>query len=906
MLDFVLKVSSDGINYNNADLFPDQELDFEIDFYDSLSIDSIKMPFFTDIKLPLTTNNQSSNVFNFNVDTSSGADFPRSDFFFELNIFDEAGVVTSLSGILNVRSFEYNSSEPYIQVELKDQISHYLSKSKNVNISELYTQTDYTTDYQLLNFVRLAQGGTVAGGQAGVIGAHPDPDAAIIFPYVDMNNDLDSAGYAQRAFMEYGTGRGRTAFVPAFSVTKFLEYLGEYLTAQTIDVRVDSKLFGVGEFDGNPYDSTMAPERLRFINTSHMLAKQSVNTRTFTVEQALAWVGTNISMNEIYGTFKENKDFRTNYWGSMEISGNAGGVSSDIWAQANWGAKRNSTSYPTNSNDSVRGWFCPKISYKANLRLNGNPTSVTIARMDLEIPVTNEDEMVSDISASNTTATFTPYVGIYEDGMMLKKIALQDSNGDALELSPTGRAFGNSNKTDSSSLGNQDYIHSNGDKALVNETGSGIFDTLKFENITAYFPSDVDIEVNGGSRYSVNYFLEPVDGTVQVTTVDTFVSNGGTVMKMATESVKDKEVYELKKLITRIPTLTEAAKLDVTFRASEDFLPHNTTDLINIQDSIAQTTTDTIYDTLLAICKRFNCNLLYDYDTATSEHILRVDPLHIARSGSENVYSMADDAVSIKLSEGGSKVKNLSLINEDYDAYYDDEDNDGVTVGSTTQSINEDAAKDLDVKFDSSIFFKSVCGEEAVDRPANLESGAFSSEQLGLASNIHALNKDIGLRFAFVQPQNYTTNILHPFIVYNEDITFSGNMKTETERIYTLEAYDNGGSGFGELSNNNARMIFNGQLTHVNGQGWDLRAEDEDGNTTDYYELYSEGEALLMANNSVIEFGMVVTVDKVANLDFFLQTLTAPNITPNNIFVKSAKGKVYGDFVYLTIEALID
>ena len=906
MLDFVLKVSSDGVNYNNADLFPDQQLDFEIDFYDSLSIDSIKMPFFTDIKLPLTPNNQSSSVFNFNVSTSSGADFPRSDFFFELNIFGEAGAVTSISGILNVRSFEYNSGEPYIRVELTDQISHYLSKAKDVNISELYTQTEYTTDHQLLNFVKLTQGGAVAGGQAGVIGAHPDPDAAIIFPYVDMNNDLDSVGYAQRGFMEYGTGRGRTAFVPAFSVTKFLEYLGEYLTAQTIDVRVDSKLFGVGEFDGNPYDSTMAPERLRFINTSHMLAKQSVNTRTFTVQQALAWVGTNTSMNSEYGTFKENKDFRTNYWGSMEISGNAGGVSQDVWAQANWGAKRNSTSYPAESNDSVRGWFCPKVSYKANLRLNGNPTSVSIARMDLEIPVTNEDEMVSNISATSTTATFTPYIGIYEDGMMLKKVALEDSNGDALELSPTGRAFGNSNKSVSNSLGAQDYIHANGDKALVNETNGGIYDTLKFENITAYFPSDVDIEVNGGSRYSINYFLEPIEGTVNVTTVDTFVSNGGSAMVMDTESAKDKEIYELKKLITRVSTLTDAAKLDVTFRASEDFLPHNSSDLINIQDSISQTTTDTIYDTLLSICKRFNCNLLYDYDNVTSEHVLRVDPLHIARSGSEDVYSMADDSVSIKLSEGGSKVKNLTLSNEDYSAYYDDEFNKGVTVGSTTQTINEDASQDLNIKFKSSIFYKSVCGDEAVDRPANLESGAFSSEELGLASNIHALNKDIGLRFAFVQPQNYTTNILHPFIVYNEDLTFSGNMKTETERIYTLQSYDNGSSGFGELSLGNARMVFNGQLSHVNGQGWDLRAEDENGNTTDYYDLYSEGEALLMANNSVIEFGMVVTLDKLSNLDFFLQTLTASNITPNNIFVKSAKGKVYGDYAYLTVEGLID
>jgi len=34
--------------------------------------------------------------------------------------------------------------------------------------------------------------------------------------------------------------------------------------------------------------------------------------------------------------------------------------------------------------------------------------------------------------------------------------------------------------------------------------------------------------------------------------------------------------------------------------------------------------------------------------------------------------------------------------------------------------------------------------------------------------------------------------------------------------------------------------------------------------------------------------------------------MTAPNVTNNTIYVKSAKGQVYGDFAYLTIEGLID
>ena len=911
MLDFALRISTDGSIYSTADLFPDQQLDFEIDFYDSLNIDSVKMPFYTDIKLPLTAVNQSANIFDFAVATASGQDFPKNDFFFKLEIFGDSALTSSSSilfGILNVKHFEYNSGEPYIQVELTDQISHYLSKAKGVNMSELYTHTDYTNNYDLVNFVNLAQGGVGGqGGQGGQIGVQPDSDAAIIFPYVDMNNDTESLGYAQRSFLEYGVGMGRTGLVPAFSVPKFLEYLGDYLTAQTIDVRVDSKLFGVGSFAGSPHDADMQPENLRFINDSHMLANVAANTRTFTLKQALAWVGANTSMENIYGQMQETKMFKTGYWGNMEISGNAGGVSQDTWSQATWGAKRNSTSYPANNNDTVRGWFCPKVSYQSNVRLNGNPTLVAIQNMSLEIPVAKEDELVGDIDLTSTDMTFTPYVGIYEDGFMLKKVALIDFYGDNLVLSPTGKKQGESNKTDGASP--VDYFADNGDTVFWEEGVSATFnDTLTFGTFIAYFPTDVDVFVNAGSRYSTNYFMEPLDGTINMEVATSFVSAGfGTFTDvMNTSTFRNYTTFDLKKMVTRLPNLTEAAKLDITLLASEDFLPHNSSDMINIKSSISKTTEDTIYDVLLRIIKRFNCNLLYDFDSTTNEHILRVDPLHIARAGSYNTDALIDDTRSVKVSEGGSRIKNLILNNEDYDAFYDDEDNDKVTIGSTTQTINEDAKDDKTVDFDSSIFFKSVCGVQTLERPANLESGAFSSRELGLASNLHAVNKDIGFRFAYVKPQDYTTNLLHPFIVFNTDLTFSGAMKTETERIWTIDQYIDGSGGFGELASGSARMIFNGELTHVNAQGWDLRAENESGVLTDYYALYSAGEALLMANNSVIEFDMVITTSDLADFDFFLQTLTAPSITPNNIFVKSAKGQVYGDFAYLTIEGLID
>ena len=99
---------------------------------------------------------------------------------------------------------------------------------------------------------------------------------------------------------------------------------------------------------------------------------------------------------------------------------------------------------------------------------------------------------------------------------------------------------------------------------------------------------------------------------------------------------------------------------------------------------------------------------------------------------------------------------------------------------------------------------------------------------------------------------------------------------------------------------------MNGELTHVNGSGFDLRAEDEDGNTTDYYTLYSASDSLRLASRSLIEFSMVVHTYDLGSLDFFMQTFTAPTITPNNILVKAVEGEVYDNYAYLTITGLIE
>ena len=60
-----------------------------------------------------------------------------------------------------------------------------------------------------------------------------------------------------------------------------------------------------------------------------------------------------------------------------------------------------------------------------------------------------------------------------------------------------------------------------------------------------------------------------------------------------------------------------------------------------------------------------------------------------------------------------------------------------------------------------------------------------------------------------------------------------------------------------------------------------------------------------MAQGGTVEFDMVMPTSDLVTLDFFMQTLTAPSVTNNGMYVKSAEGEVFGEYAYLTIKALI-
>ena len=897
-MEFKLEISRTNLanSYYDVDLFPEQQLEYDLDFYDSVEIDKVKLPFYTKLRIPLTTNNKASNRFDFDPITSPALEFPKQDFYFKITVFGSSS--TEIAGILNVVSFEYNSAQSYIEVELKDYLSKYLAKVKDTKLGELYTDNYYTQRRTLNQF----RANTASGGEAGIKGTNPDYTRPISFPYIDFCNDVDGKfGYGARQFLEYGTGIDRTGIMPVFSVKGFLQYLTSYISTASFPLRVDSKLFALGDYAAAPAFSDFQAEKLHMVIPSQLLAKEDVNRRNFFVRQSPAWSGTNQSLNSCQDLNGNTKLFHTQWFGNMETAGNYGTDTegNPLYATADWGAEKRMGFYPADLDDQgeyhfdgIRGFFCPKVSFNADIRLNSGSTSVLISQPKLEIPVVGEDKMVEGIFIGTSTMRFKVYVGVYEDGFMVKKIPLQDApqgNDIILDMSNVyATQSGNSNK-DTNSEPYDYFICEEGHEGegAILDVGAIWEDVIWFEDFTAYFPQDQEIFLNGGSRYGVNYFIEPLDGELDVRYAREFQHGGS--HHTATAYAQDMfGVGELRKLVTRIDNYGE---LNIKFNSNADTLLYKLTDEFIISESINQTCPLNVSQILTALLKRFDCGLFYEYDVTTSEHVLRVDPLSIVRTGSQDINNLIDDLKSVRISNGGDKVKSLEINNKDYDLYFDDLNNDGITIGSTTQEINTEGIVEIKIDLDSSIYNRSVCGPDASDMDGNqnFQNGAFNEKELGFTPNIFTKNKDVGLRFAYLDKPLVDTNLKIPFIKLKGDDQ-SGQMITETERIYI------------DLG----QHTFNGRLFPVNTAGWNLMFEDEDGNTTDTYDnIFAASEKILQSENPRIEFDMVVPTSNLASLDFFLQTLSCTRITPGGILVKSASGDVYDDYAYITIEGIL-
>jgi hypothetical protein len=917
---FKLEISRDNTNYYTLDLFPNQNLEYSLDFYDSIDIDKIKIPFFSDIKIPLTTNNKLSSRFNYDPLTDTQDGFPKENFFYRITIFASTNII--ISGILNVNSIEYLSNEPYLDVTLTDFVRKYISDLKDTSLADIYDAHNDTAwvngNYNPTSPKQMSDffDPTASGGERGTLGANPSSDRPIIFPYIDFCNDTEKFGYGARQFTEYSVGMDRAGIVPTFNVKEFLVALGDWFTYNGFETRIDSSLFGINLTEN---DANFEAEKLHMLLPCKLEAEQGTNTRNFTLNQAPYWSGQNEDLSIDSDLSGNEKSFTTDYFLGSPTFGNNGAFTTEgedpdyvpVTTQGQYGLNVTNSPQPEeatqNELGNERGYFAPHMSFNADIDWSANQNFATLQTLKYEIPVLQQDKFVTELlpNGTNTTMTFGVFIGIYQDGVLIKKIRLVDSNGDDITLNATDASaeLGESNKTINpnqagfvrdyetkkiSVLGIDTKFPLVADESSVGE----ISDTLVWDmsSIPLYLPDNQTIEIYGESRYGINYFVEAIDGNLDAK-FGTNGINSNTTAQYAyfhyqTESSATAfNINDIRKAITRA---NDHENLNIKFTANSNFNPYFTTDTYNIKNSLENTCSITPVEIFTSICKRFGCGVFYSYDNINQINVLRIDPLHIVRGSSVNINSLVDDLKSVKLTIDGNNYKNLIIKNKDYDLYYDDLDNDGFTIGSTTQEINPQGFSDLELSFNSSIYFKSVCGEEVVfPDNVNLRLNVVTERELGITKNLFTKHQDIGVRFAYVDKPIYRSMLKVPQ-TQNKDAALRPNLQTTTQRIYrdwTIHT-------------------FNGRLRTKNIQNFDLRAEDDNG-TTDYYDLIEANEKIKLSNNPSIEFDMVVETTELKDVNYFLNTFSCSKINASNILVKSVEGDVYESFGYLTIKGLL-
>jgi|14BtaG_2_1085337.scaffolds.fasta_scaffold01458_6 hypothetical protein len=899
-MNFKLEISVNNTTFTTVDLFPDSELEYNVDFYDNLDVGSIKLPFFTTLKIPLTSGNQTT--FGYTPITSDKDDFPKDDYYFRITAFGTSNTV--ISGMLNITAIEYNSDESYIDVTLVDFISKYINDLKDVSLSTLYNATNpsyktyYNADHTFADFKT-----TVAsGGEGGTLNTNPSYTRPIIFPYIDFCGDLDTFGYGARQFTEYGVGMDRTGFVPVFSVKLFLEYLGRYITDSGFETRVDSSLFGLNKTEAIP---DFQAEKLHMVLPAKLEAKQTTNTREFEINQMPFCAGTN---EDMFYDFKRDdptasKQMVTNYFGGSESHGNYNTVSEATAAENSFYGRHIRRYYYPVAQFGMRageqGFFAPHMSFNAAITFDSDSLNTTIENLTLDIPLIQDDKMVQGINPASSTMKFNMFLGVYENGFPVKKIRLEDVNGDPIELNASDATAiqGDSEKTNiNQNQGHHFFTNSDKDRFVIldpssqNDLQTGYTDALQWnDEITVYIPSGEEILINGESRYSTNYFLEPVSGTLKITRVtnvsvhDQHTSYGDTVV------TANAEEGELRKTITGS---TDYDNLNLTFKANQDYNLYfdddvltGSSDIYNVKSSLENTATTKPYDILLAICKRFNCGIFYESDGGVN--ILRIDPIKYVREGTENINQYIDDLKSFKVAVGGDKFKNITLNNKDFSHFYDDEAEQGRVIGSTTQEINPEGISDLIINFKSGIFYRSLAGSPLENQVnENVNSGGVSTKEIAFTGNVFTKHQDIGLKFAYVDKPLFQTRIKKPICMTNWQRL---SLVTSTQRIYTL----------------GVQHTFNGRLFNKNTANWDLLAENTSGDTTDYYDFYVDDEKITYSDSPSIEFSMVVPTTNLANLDFLFKEFTASRMVADTIVIKSVEGEVYEDNAYLNVKGIL-
>ena len=832
---------------NNIDLFPEQEINISLDYYDNEDPSRIKIPFSFEDKFPYTSQNKSVLQYN----ASSALDVgtrAKQDY----TVYNGTSIISS--GKASIVSVVVNSPEPYFNILFTDRAANFASELKDVTFNEIYNDTFSTTVRTLKTY----------------LDANSDYNQRDIeIPFIDVDNIQKASGFEERQLTTWGIDGTKFGLFPSLRVVNFLDrvftFLGFTYTSQFIS--------GTGSWLANDL-YMLYPAFLSTNGTNKREAFLFPNPYNVPINQNQELDEVSVVVSGATEIFSKSKI--TNYFltesETYEPHGPTNYNPTVLEAEYDYGFQyRTSTGVADFGSENI-GYIAYGSAFDAKVNWSGGG-SVTVSGLKTAI-VSSEYEYLNilfpvavDITGLGT-AKFTPYVYIFGgytgiDAISFK-IPMRDVNGAILSLTPTAKT---TPATDD-------------DPAINKTAGGNVENTLTFSDFDAYIDDTEVFRFLGGTRYSVSIGLEMSEGALEVDLFTTKENaSGGSVSQFLAGGISFSQVDIRKQRIFGYNY--GALGLKVTNAGN---LPAITaSDQFTFKDTLANNENYTPYDLFIEIMQRFGLSLIYDYRQGQQKFIF--DNMNDVRSSTAlDISSYVDSLKEYEVSAAPEKYKDIELNNKDFGAFYDKFENE-VVVGNYKGELNADGEGTFKIDFKAGLINpinKTVCGEPFFNDPLLVQDGFISIPEAGEIKNSIQEYTKIGLRFFYLRTANNPTTVRYPVFRRKND--------------------------YGEVIDQNVyksitTVKLQGRTINGDATTTDLRFADKNGNTFAAYTYLLNSERFKSNDRAKIKFYAAFPNSYFVNGYFFNKKFTLS--TGETVIVKSfTDAKMYNQYIYGKVEAI--
>ncbi len=894
-------VKIDGVN---IDLYPDFDISFGLDMYDTEDPSKIRVPFSFANKFPYTTLNKDRFNYDYSVSRKNLQITPL-DYEILYN-----GVRISYGNAF-VDGVYVNSEEPYFEIRFEDAVSNFGNKLKELEMSDLYGDAFGTTSNTLSTFLASRQN---------------YGNRTLEIPFIDYDNIQSRTGYESRQFTSWGIEDNRYLLQPAIQVKNFFERIFSNLGFTF------SSMFSTGSVG-----ATYRANDLYFLYPTHLVEnnqdkrlvrlepypynvtrnddqENDGSITTYGVSQ-LEVENYKIALTEFYGTFGP-----TNYYlptGPADVFQNI---------DHEYGNELATATDVTAEGDVNIGYVAFGSGFDGYVSFNSG-TSVTVSGLKTAIVSTYYANDTAGMDApaiinitSVNTAKFTPYIAIYDSFYVgdspTYKIPMRDASGNILKLTPT---IGTTAAMDKPSM----YRFFGIDTEILLPGNVTANNTLNFANFTAYLDTNEIYAFRGGTRYSVGILLEISEGnltcnrynqyTVETTPVGfRYVANTPTAVQITNDNIGKQRVYGY-------PYGTLKIKIN-----SKGYLAATCpSDTFKIRDSFTNSQGIKPYDIFVDLLKRFNLSIFYDYD-ANKFVIDRTEDL---RTSPFFIDQYIDDLVEFQITAPSLRYKSITLKNKEEGGYYDVYKETEMAVGSTTQTFDAIGKEELEVNFITSLIdpiAKTICGEPIYMDPEELANNLLAVEETGYIKNQILEFDKVGLRLFYLRTHTAPTVIRFPtfrkFNRYGQDIE---QIVYEELGTYFLGGYPvithptlGQDLRFGDRYNNvflEAQILYSNYFNRVTSDGGVVEGGScvesglfllgvRDTFNYDAYTKYISSERFKSVSGTAMTFYAALPLSFIEDMHYAYRKFRFGDTNEEFVITNISDGKIYDNYLYSKLD----